>query len=245
MTDFQFPPPPHETEDPWDRVDYRQEGRPPDFQIPPPQSVDDSINEATQQVGQEIRAWRDGQLELQDRFDLMENLSGYANAFMSASPYINRNVWTRMQFDRRLGPPPKNATLGGNAITLAKGTWNLRVRVTHDRHDSGRVSVDIRVYYPNWHEKAGQIYSTGTAYGQVPNEGRATVAFTHPVVCPDPGYRAEVWSWNTVPGVGIYWKLLWHGGTSLSMFSAERQDLDASNAIVDENPPTEGESQGG
>ena len=194
-----------------------------------------------------LGAIRDGQLDLRNSLDALRDVSGYAAAYMPVNPFENRGVWLTAPFTESMLADPvtgepigKNATVNGDGtITLERGTWTIFAKVSWDQHDSGRTSIAIEVLNPS-----GGVYSLSEYYGNVEQGQYSTAAFSHTGVCPDPGYKVRVRYYNQVPGIGLYWKLRWLGGTHRSQLSVSRWDLNTDGAVRDENPPDSGNSQG-
>lgn len=182
----------------------------------------------------------DGQLDLRNRLDLVEGISGYAVAYMRENRFKDRNKWVLMEFNGQVGPT-KNASVTNNGITLAQGTWVINAQCTHDQHVDRMTScIRIEILRPN-----GTQYSIKEAYGEVFPDKWTTRQVSHNVVIPGPGYRVRVWTYyNVGTFIGVYNRLLWLGGTHLTHLMAHRLDLDASNAVVEENVPTVGSSSG-
>lgn len=187
-----------------------------------------------------LGAIRDGQMDLRDSIESLRDVSGYAAAYMPVNPFVPRGVWTTAPFTDPILTESKNATVNGDGtITLAQGTWLVAAKLSWDQHDSGRTSMAIEVLTPT-----GAVYSRSEYYGSVRPGQNSTAAFSHTVVCPDPGYKVRVQYYNQVPGIGFYFKLRWLGGTHRSQLSVSRWDLNTDTAIRDENPPDQGAEQG-
>ncbi|MGN0100768.1 MAG: hypothetical protein ACI39C_07495 [Dietzia sp.] len=194
---------------------------------------------------------RDGQLALAGRIDLLNEISGYGCAYMRENRYLTRNTWHLMQFNGLLGPEPKNCVFQDNGFTLAKGTWDIDAQVAHDQHGSGRVVTRLEILYPIGDPRItpenGGVYSPLEAHSEIHPGIKLTVSVSATAVCPEPGYRVRVRTWNEVPDhlPGLYSKLLWLGGTHLTRLSVKRMELDATNAIVETNVPTIGAAEDG
>jgi len=195
-----------------------------------------------------LGAIQDGQLELRNALENMRNVSGYAAAYMPTNPFEDRSTWKTAPFtesmlrDHSTGEAiAKNATVNGDgSITLAEGTWLVNAKCSWDQHDGGRTSMAIQVLNPD-----GIEYSRSEYFGAVHRGQFTTGAFSHTVVCPGPGYKVRVRYYNQVPGVFLYNKLRWLGGTHRSQLSASRWDLDADDVVVDEDDiKDEGEEEG-
>lgn len=182
----------------------------------------------------------DGQNALVNRISTMEGISGYAVAYMKENRYKDRNKWVLMEFNGQLGPV-KNALVEDDGITLARGTWVINAQCTHDQHVDRMTSrIRIEILRPD-----DSVYSIKEAYGEVFPNKWTTRQVSHNVVLPAPGYKVRVWTfYNVGTAFGVYNRLLWRGGTHLCHLMAHRLDIDTSNAVVDENVPTVGASEG-
>ena len=188
-----------------------------------------------------FEAINDGQRALINRVSLLDDVSGFAVAFMPVSRYTSSNNYRLMPFNEQLGPQ-KNATVDGNGyITLAKGTWTCQAQVTSDQHDHLPVFVRIEVMYPEGDPRINSsnegVYSMKEYRDRTAQNRHRSYSVFHPVVCPEPGYRVRV---RTRYDMGLGLNLLWQGGTMLSHLAVTRLDLDASNAKVRNDVPVEG-----
>lgn len=183
---------------------------------------------------------RDGQLDLLNAIGLMDDISGYASAYMAANRYKDRAKWVLMEFDGELGIP-KNAEYTDYGIRLAEGTWVLDAQCTHDHHvDRFTSRIRIEVLRPD-----GTVYSIKEAYGEVLPNKWTSRQVRHTVITPGPGYEVRVWTYyNTGTFLGAYNRLLWRGGTHLSHLTAHRLNASTENAQVQEDVPTIGSAQG-
>lgn len=174
---------------------------------------------------------QDGQLALNNRLDLMGDISGYAVAYIPINYYRNANYFFNVPFYSRVGPQ-KNATVNGDGtITLAKGTWRIFALMTSDQHNNLISIMRIEVLRPN-----GSIYSYKESQQNVNANKWNTYQIYHPVVLPDAGYKVRVrFRYNRGPGLNLYFR----GGTHLSHLAVDRMDLNSDNAVVDENVPDE------
>lgn len=183
---------------------------------------------------------RDGQLDLLREIGLMDDISGYACAYMKANRYKDRAEWALMEFDGELGIP-KNAIVQDNGITLAEGTWSISAQCTHGHHVDRLTSrIRIEVSRPD-----GTVYSIKESYGEVFPNKFTTRPIEHTVITPDPGYRVRVFTYyNVGTAFGVYNRLLWQGGTHLTHLTAHRLNASTENAVVEEVVPTIGSTQG-
>lgn len=182
---------------------------------------------------------RDGQLDLVARLD---DVSGYAVAYMTYNRYKDRNKWNRMEFDGAIISNPKNAAYVDNGIQLAKGTWFIDAQVTHDQHVD-RLSSRIRIVVtrPN-----GTVFSIKESYAEVLPNKYTTLSVRHSVSVPGAGYRVHVWAWyNVGSAFGVYNRLLYRGGTALTHLMVDRINLDATEESTQaETVPTIGDQTG-
>lgn len=181
---------------------------------------------------------RDGQLDLIARLD---DVSGYAVAYMTYNRYKDRKKWNRMEFDGAIINNPKNASYVDDGIQLAEGTWFIDAQITHDHHVNRRTSrAQIVVTRPD-----GTVFSTKEAHGEVLTDKWTTLSVRHSVSVPGPGYRVHVWTYYDVgTALGIYTRLLYRGGTALTHLMVDRINLDATESTVDESVPTTGDPSG-
>lgn len=175
---------------------------------------------------------RDGQLDLIAR---MDDVSGYAVAYMKENRYKTKTTWHRLEFNGQIIKNPKNATYVDNGIQLAAGTWFIDAQVTHDQHvDRWRSIVRIEVTRPD-----GSVFSRKESYAEVLEGDWQTISVRHSVTLPTAGYRVHVWVEYNTGGI-VYNKLLYRGGTALTHLMVDRINLDATTSTVDEDVPTVG-----
>lgn len=188
---------------------------------------------------------QDGQLDLLARLD---DVSGYAVAYMKENRYKNRRSWQRLEYNGAIIQNPKNAAYVDDGIQLSEGTWFIDAQLTHDQHaDRDTTRIRIEVTRPD-----GSTFSRKDSYGEVfpqPNSSYAkytTLSVRHSVSLPGPGYRVHVWAYYNVGSVfGSYPRLLYRGGTSLTHLMVDRINLDATESAVDETGlPTIGSGTG-
>ncbi|WP_407107876.1 hypothetical protein [Rhodococcus aetherivorans] len=185
---------------------------------------------------------RDGQLDMNDRLDLLESVAGYCQLFMSKNWRVKGGSYITLPFDAQIGPN-KGAVPHQNGIRLSKkGLW--------------RVAAHVSFYPPpaNWFTGASAVgidvvisvvTTTGVVYSEeayplvVTSLGSETAAFAHTLVVPtDEQYVATVkvkhpkdWAW-------IY------GGTLRSSLTANKWDNGTDNAVVLPVAPDGGELTG-
>lgn len=192
--------------------------------------------------GSTLAEAKDRQLELNERFELLEDVSGYISAYMKENHFKVRRTWHRLAFNGQLGPN-KNAEMVTDGefkdtIWLAKGTWVISTQVAHDQHADRRYSsVRVTGYSPD-----GAVFTTKEAHAEVLPDKKLTIPVQHTVVVPDnAGLYIEVTAtYDVGDAFGIYKKLRYLGGTHLTHLTAHRLNLDTSNAVREEDIPTIG-----
>lgn len=187
------------------------------------------------------QAFHDGQIELNKRIELLQDVSGYGTAYMSANHYLRRRRWEPLPFDEQVGPE-KGVAFDGQGLILTKGTWVLNALATHDHHVDRRESI-LRLEVQ---DRAGNPWSRKEDYGEVFPSKYTTRQVPHTVVIPEDGYRVRVFSYYSVgTALGVYNKLRWLGGTNLSHLSAFRLNTSTANAVgMDGSLPDVGDPEG-
>ncbi|MEJ9078608.1 hypothetical protein WKY82_09325 [Gordonia malaquae] len=127
----------------------------------------------------------DGQLELNDRTDLLSPLLDYGSCFANGSGEISQIG--RVPFNQKVGPMT-GCRLESNGIVLEdQGLWQINARLAFSYTIGGGAQTwRIRVYRPN-----GTLFSEQLDYSSESNENTREMLTT--VVVPDAGYRVEVW----------------------------------------------------
>lgn len=72
----------------------------------------------------------DGQNQLKNRTDLLNNVSGYGSAFMGYNWDVPHSRWVVMPFDTQLGPVKGVAVDGGNLVLKKGGLWRVDAHAT-------------------------------------------------------------------------------------------------------------------
>lgn len=176
-----------------------------------------------------LQAFQDGQLALNQRLDLMEDISGYCATYQDHNWRVGGGT-RRIPFGAKLGPN-KNAHPGDDGIYLdAPGTWRIDATATAGSGDGTmpcRFIISVR-------DQNGDIYSEAWLDAELTTR-RRTWAWSHTVVIEEPGYHVRVY-W----GHGaLWWSLL--GGTHLSRLSVNRWNIDTSDFVVDTDVPDGGD----
>ena len=191
--------------------------------------VGDLIDMITGNYGGSKPPFVDGQLALNNRLDLLTDVSGYCSTYQDRNWRVGGGT-RRIPFGRKLGPN-KNAHPGDDGIYLdAPGTWRVDATVTTSSGSgSGSSRLIISVRNPD-----GSIYSEQWC-NIVQGPEVKTWAFNTTVVIEEPGYHVRVY-W----GHGSLWWTL-RGGTHLSRLSVNRWDIDTGDFAPDTDVPDGGD----
>lgn len=174
----------------------------------------------------------DGQLALNERFDLLSEVSGYCSTYQDKNWRVSGGGAKRIPFGKQLGPH-KNAHPGDDGIYLdAPGTWRIDATATvSGGNGSGPCRFIISVRDPQ-----GDIYSEQWLDARYMSDSR-TWAWNTTVVIPEPGYHVRVyWGWGSAIG---WWYLL--GGTHRSRLTVNRWDIDPADFVPDTDVPDGGD----
>lgn len=186
-------------------------------------------------------AFQDGQLALNERLELLDEVSGFAVAYCGEN-YMQGggSKFYTVRFNKRIGPQ-KNATVNGDGtITLAKGTWSINCLVTVDTNIGNPTGfLRVEVLYPpgdpRINSSNGGVYSMKEVQQNIEGGKWSSYQCFHPVVADKPGFKVRA-RFRYAPAQ--LRKTLIRGGTYLSHLSVDRKDLSAEKAVVDEDVPT-------
>lgn len=179
--------------------------------------------------GSNLEAVRDQQLALNERVDLLADVSGYCSTYQDKNWRVGSGT-RQIPFGKQLGPY-KNAHPGDGGIYLdAPGTWRIDATATvAGGNGSGPCRFIISVRDPE-----GQIYSEQWLDAERLSTSK-TWAWNTTVVIPEPGYHVRVY-WGHP---ALWWTL--KGGTHLSRLSVNRWDLTTGDFVRDEDVPDGGD----
>ena len=174
----------------------------------------------------------DGMTELNQRLDLMDDVSGYGGMILSQHRGMTGGYKT-IPFDTQYGPHTPHSVevdTANHRFVLAAGTWSVNALITHPQ--TGALAGDnwsratITSYYPDGTQHMNQWLDWRA--GTNPHAFFAQV----PLVVPEDGYYVEV----RFAVDGVRRTVL--GGTDRSKFWVNRWNLsiDNNNVIID--PPT-------
>ncbi|WP_306358707.1 MULTISPECIES: hypothetical protein [unclassified Nocardia] len=187
----------------------------------------DSVREVNDEFTRRIDDTRDAQLDLIDRIDLLEGVTGYCSLFLSKNWNVKGEGWRLLPFDTQLGPRKGADPVQSGILLAGKGLWRADAHVTWHQAPSGwgntntPASVRITVAYAD----TGQIYSEKRFSGVVTRYGPETLAFPHTFVIPQDGtFVVQAWAYH-----GRDWHWL-YGGTVRSALSVNRWSTGTENA---------------
>ena len=169
----------------------------------------------------------DGMTELNQRLDLMEDVSGYCGAFMSNNyRFEGGNNYKKLRFDTLYGPP-KNASLdaANHRIVLAKGTWSVSLLTAMRAIDGTgwvRARIDCRAPDGSLHSRRWLDSRSGPQNGSQFHQV--------PVIAPENGYYVEAWLTHNA----LWWTVL--GGTERTLLFVNRWDIRTDNDFENAAP---------
>ena len=174
----------------------------------------------------------DGMTELNNRLDLMEDVSGYGGMIMSNNHRFTGSTYKTIPFNTQYGPNTPSVSLDttNHRIYLARGTWSINLLISVPQ--AGALGGDtwmrpaIRVHRPDGSEYLTQWLDWRS--GTNPHAYYAQI----PLIVPnDDGFYVEALFRQSSLNFPIL------GGTDRSKFWVNRWDLrtDENNLIID--PP--------
>lgn len=138
--------------------------------------------ERLERVGQQFR---DGQLALNERTELLSTLLDYASAYMGG-----RSGWDTtgtMPFRHQVGPSRGTRVEAGGIRLLDKGLWDIRAQLTAEAVLIVSGKMEWRVVVK---DTQGRVYSSQRA--TVTSSSQLTQTIVSSVVVPEPGYLVQV-----------------------------------------------------
>ena len=128
-----------------------------DQHIEPWRGAQASLNTAMGTVQSNISDFADGQLALNNRTDLLKQVSGYATVFLGRNWDLPPNAPVVLPFNRQLGPLKNTGVNEADGIILkAKGLWRVEahmtlkssVMYTQVTYSTGPFGIPIPVFTP-------------------------------------------------------------------------------------------------
>lgn len=102
-----------------------------DAHITPWQGAQDSMKTAMNQVQYNMNVFADAQLALNNRTDLLKQVSGYATAYLGQNWNLPPNAAVVLPFNRQLGPVKNTQLNNTDGILLkSKGLWRVEAHLT-------------------------------------------------------------------------------------------------------------------
>lgn len=137
---------------------------------------------------------RDGQVDLNERLDLLSPLLDYCSLSAPPGKGDAMNGKGRFPFSYQIGPA-RGATPVDDAIRLeGEGLWDIRCMVTfNEMMFDGYYQANVRVLHPD----GKTIYSEQSAHGMTLVGGTMTIVTS--VVVPEPGYFVDCWIYSAGP----------------------------------------------
>lgn len=172
----------------------------------------------------------DGMTELNERIDLMTQVSGFGAMIMSQNRTMTGG-YKVVPFDTPYGPYTEHSVevdTDNHQFVLSRGTWSVNVLLTVPPHGLlggvGWHRATVTSYRPDGTEHMNQWLDWRS--GENPHSFFAQV----PLVVPEDGYTVKI----RYQANGVIWPLL--GGTDRSKFWVNRWDLRTDNNNVIINP---------
>lgn len=172
------------------------------------------LTESTGKLQEFGESYRDGQLDLNGRLDLLEGVQGYGAAYMTSNPAVV--TVTRMPFTGQLGPLKGVRILASGGLLLeTKGLWQISATTLAKSTPFG--GGDETVMYLSIREPGGGVIFSEIPDVKRPGGARLTHHVTAPFVIPEPNFEVHVWV------TSAKWRNF-AGGTSYSRLSAIKHD---------------------
>ncbi|MEV0759510.1 hypothetical protein [Nocardia sp. NPDC050435] len=199
----------------------------------PAKSAQNTLKAVDKAFNDRLDQFRDAQLDLTDRLDLLESVSGYCSLFLSKNWNLRGNGEFRLlPFDTQLGPR-KGTSLAASGIKLGgKGLWRCDAHLTWYPAPSGWGQVNtpaaarVTVVYAD----TLSIYTERRYDMVITPYGAETASFSHTFVIPDD----EKFIVRLEAGHTRDWHML-YGGTVRSALSVNKWDTGTVNNV---NLPT-------
>ena len=141
-------------------------------------------------IGLSMQGIRDGQLDLEDRTDLLSPLLDYGSAFIDPANLGSGGVGP-VPFSKQLGPMRGCEMIGdtsGGIRLLDEGLWDIRVHVSMDSFFSVTASGQTRLRLQVW-SPDGALYSEQIS--NLSDINVLTLTVSSSVVVPESGYRVR------------------------------------------------------
>ncbi|WP_032380947.1 hypothetical protein [Rhodococcoides fascians] len=180
---------------------------------------------------------KDGQLELTERVDLIESVSGYCSTFMSRNWTVAGNTRVTLPFDTQLGPNKGATPFQGGILMDSKGLWRCDAHVSFYPPTSGwgTTTVSAAVFVSVYYIGTGTVYTEREFDIVISPQGAETAAFSDTFVIPtDNTFAVRVQVRHGKTSANIY------GGTLRSALSVNRWDTGTANALVLDTAPDGG-----
>lgn len=181
-------------------------------------------------------AIRDGQIDLNDRTDLLSPLLDYRSVSTPPSGSDAMHGSGRIPFDFQIGPFQGVSKEPSMLILDDKGLWDLRAQVTASYMNNPlaqQVKVWLRVLRPD-----GSVFSQQAHYAETMNS--VTIPIVSSVCVPEAGYKVDVWVWAQSGSRG------WWSGPEWTRLTVQHISREVENGTGGESStiPAEPEAEG-
>lgn len=172
----------------------------------------------------------DGMTALNGRMDLLDDVPGYAGAFMSTNRRFGAgSAFKTIPFDTPYGPEKKaHLDLATHRMVLDTGSWSVHFTiVTAAGAGFGGVGHSVRalVRDAQGNAKISRIFDWQA------DSPEWAQHYAMPVIATEDGWTVEIGYRHN----GTWWPM--SGGTEKTLLWVERKNIDTDNATVISNPP--------
>lgn len=175
----------------------------------------------------------DGQLQLNNRVDLLEGVNGYCSTFMDANWNLAGQNRVSLPFNTQLGPSVGTSLYNGGIRLATKGLWRADAHCTF----APGSNLNIQVYVAVVGVTSESVFTEHRFDLVATSAGPETAAFSHTFVVPsDNQYYVKVQVWHGSAG-----RHLTYGGTVLSALSVNKWSNNTDNAVIIEDPADGGD----
>ena len=176
----------------------------------------------------------DGMTALNDRVELLDDVPGYAGAFMLTNRrFGSGSAFKKIPFDAKYGPE-KKASLDttNHVMVLEKGSWSAHFTISSMSGSAGGVGHGVRALV---RDKDGTEVITRFFDYQQSGGAAWSQHYSMPIIVPpDTAPWSVELAYRHSIGIG-WWSLA--GGTEKTLIWVERKNIDTDNSNIIINPP--------
>lgn len=163
----------------------------------------------------------DGMTALNGRVNLLNDVPGYAGAFMTQNHrFGSGSTYKRIPFNARYGPE-KNASLSSNRLYLSAGSWSAHFTISTSAGVGG-IGHGLRARVRN----AANVVVIERFFDWQNGGAGWDQHFAMPIIAPESGWSIELGYRHS----GGWWTVL--GGTEKTLMWVERKNMETENHEV-------------